>query len=95
MTNDQREIQRKKRKALQKDLRLGVIGLGNIGGAIAANLVADGETLTVYDAEASRIETLVESGAGAASDPADVARASEITLLSLPTPEVVKAVSEQ
>ena len=31
--------------------RVGVIGLGNIGGAVAANLVADGDEVVVADAD--------------------------------------------
>ena len=31
-------------------MRIGVIGAGNIGGAIAANLIADGHAVTVHDA---------------------------------------------
>src|SRR5258705_284231 len=37
--------------------RVGVIGAGNIGGAIAANLVADGHTVTVHDTHPARLAT--------------------------------------
>jgi 3-hydroxyisobutyrate dehydrogenase-like beta-hydroxyacid dehydrogenase len=70
---------------------LGVIGLGNIGGAVAANLVADGHTVTVHDADAARARALV--GATAVDDPAAVGGAAEVTLLCLPTPEVVEEVA--
>jgi 3-hydroxyisobutyrate dehydrogenase-like beta-hydroxyacid dehydrogenase len=73
--------------------RLGFIGLGNIGGAIARNLLADGHALAAHDTEAARVEALVGEGAASASSAAAVARASEITFLSLPTPEVVDAVA--
>jgi len=33
-----------------------MIGLGNIGGHIANNLVADGHEVTVYDIDADRVE---------------------------------------
>jgi 3-hydroxyisobutyrate dehydrogenase-like beta-hydroxyacid dehydrogenase len=69
---------------------LGVVGLGNIGGAIAANLVADGHTVTVSDVDADRAAAI--SGATVGSV-AEVAAASEITLTSLPTPDVVSAVA--
>ena len=32
---------------------IGFIGLGNIGGALAANLLADGHRLTVFDSTRS------------------------------------------
>ena len=72
-------------------MQIGVIGLGNIGGAIAANLVADGHEVTVHDLDASLADAV--TGASAAGDVGSVARATEIALLSLPTPDVVAAVA--
>jgi 3-hydroxyisobutyrate dehydrogenase-like beta-hydroxyacid dehydrogenase len=73
-------------------VRVGVIGLGNIGGAIAANLVADGHEVTVSDLDAARASGIDGATAGTV---AEVAAASEITITSLPTPEVVRAVADQ
>ncbi len=70
----------------------GVIGLGNIGGAIAANLVADGNEVVVHDVDPSAMAAI--TGAAAAPDVASVARQADVTLLSLPTPDVVAAVAE-
>jgi 3-hydroxyisobutyrate dehydrogenase-like beta-hydroxyacid dehydrogenase len=69
----------------------GVIGLGNIGGAIAANLVADGNDVVVYDVDPAAKAAI--SGAEAAPDVASVARQADVTLLSLPTPDVVADVA--
>ena len=74
-------------------MRAGVIGLGNIGGTIAANLVADGHQVAVFDQDVARVRAL--AGAAAASAPEEVARRAELTFLSLPTPAVVRAVAEQ
>ena len=73
-------------------MAVGVIGLGNIGGAIAANLVADGHDVVVHDLDASAMQAI--SGATAADDVESVARRCEFTLLSLPTPEVVADVAD-
>jgi 3-hydroxyisobutyrate dehydrogenase len=73
--------------------RVGVIGLGNIGGAIAANLVADGHEVTVADADARRAASI--TGATAVGSAAAVAATSEITFTSLPTPEVVAGVAAE
>ena len=73
-------------------LRVGVIGLGNIGGAIAANLVADGHQVTVSDLDAERAAAVTGASVGSV---AEVAAASEITITSLPTPEVVAAVADE
>ena len=70
--------------------RVGVIGLGNIGGAIAANLVADGHDLTVADADPDRAAAVTGARAG---DVAAVASAADITVTSLPTTEVVAEVA--
>jgi 3-hydroxyisobutyrate dehydrogenase len=75
-------------------VRLGFVGLGNIGGAIAANLVADGHDVTVLDVDAAKVAPHVEAGATAARDPAGVAARSEITFLSLPTPAIMEHVTE-
>lgn len=74
--------------------RIGVIGLGNIGGAIARNLVEDGHSLTVHDVDPTRCEGLAAAGARAASDAAGVAAESDVTFISLPAPSIVEAVAE-
>jgi len=74
--------------------RLGVIGAGNIGGAIAANLLADGHAVTVHDVDAARLKPLVRAGATPADLPAAVAARSEVTFTSLPSPAVMEAVAD-
>ena len=71
---------------------VGVIGLGNIGGAVAANLLADGHAVTVHDADPARVAVLTAAGAHGADDAAGVAAAADVTLASLPTPDVVERV---
>jgi len=70
--------------------RVGVIGLGNIGSAVAANLVADGDEVVVADLDPARIAAVAGAIGG---DVAAVAAASEITLTSLPTPDDVAGVA--
>src|SRR4030095_1037857 len=71
--------------------RLGVIGAGNIGGAIAANLLADGHERAVHDVDATRTAPLAEKGAAVCASPAAVGERSEITFTSLPTPAIMQA----
>ena len=73
-------------------MRIGVIGLGNIGGAVAANLVEDGHEVVVFDLDPARADA-VEGATGAASVAA-LAAATEATILSLPTPAVVQAAAD-
>jgi 2-hydroxy-3-oxopropionate reductase len=74
-------------------MQVGVIGLGNIGGHVAANLVTDGHEVTVYDVDDAR--AVAVTGATARGSVADVGKACEITVLSLPTPEIVRAVADE
>ncbi len=76
-------------------MRIGFIGLGNIGGAIARNLIEDGFELSVRDPDAERAAQLAESGARVCGDVAAVAAECEITFLSLPTPDDVDTVAAE
>ncbi|MCW5893916.1 MAG: NAD(P)-dependent oxidoreductase [bacterium] len=73
--------------------QVGVVGLGNIGGAVARNLLADGYAVTVYDAVPERVTALVAEGAQGATDVAAVGRASAFTFVSVPTPAVMEEVA--
>ncbi|GGN36750.1 NAD(P)-dependent oxidoreductase [Streptomyces fuscichromogenes] len=60
---------------------VGFIGLGNMGGALAANLVRDGFEVMAYDAAGP---ARTPDGARWAPNPTDVARAVATVVLSLP-----------
>ena len=68
---------------------VGFIGLGIMGKPMAKNLLAAGFDLTVQSRSPGPVEELVAAGASRASDPAEVAAASGITITMLPdTPDV-------
>ncbi len=73
--------------------RVGVVGLGNIGGAIATNLVADGHQVSVTDLDPQRSAAI--GGANAVASAAEAGAAADVTFTSLPTPEVVAAVARE
>lgn len=75
--------------------RIGFIGLGNIGSGVCANLLADDFTVRAFDIDERRLAVQVSAGAHPARGPADVASGSDITFLSLPTPEIMSAVARQ
>src|SRR5262245_64949356 len=75
--------------------RVGVIGVGNIGGAIAANLIADGHTVSVHDTDPERLRPLAAAGAATPGSSADVARESDVTFTSLPSPAAMEAVAAE
>ena len=55
-------------------MQVGFIGLGRMGSPIAANLLAAGHDLTVYNRTKAKAEPLVERGAQLAKTPGDAAR---------------------
>jgi 3-hydroxyisobutyrate dehydrogenase-like beta-hydroxyacid dehydrogenase len=70
--------------------RLGFIGLGNMGGAIALRLLRAGYPLTVLDLDADKQKPLVREGASSATTPGEVAERSTIVLASLQPADVEK-----
>jgi hypothetical protein len=65
----------------RRDSRVGVVGLGHMGHAFAANLVADGYQVCVYDRDPKRAATVIGATAGARLG--DLA-ACNVVLTSLP-----------
>ena len=72
-------------------MRLGFIGLGSMGAAMARNLADDGHDLTVYDLDAGRVEDLARSGDRPGTSGEDVAGAVEVLFTSLPGPRQAAA----
>jgi 3-hydroxyisobutyrate dehydrogenase-like beta-hydroxyacid dehydrogenase len=65
-------------------MKVGFIGLGNMGAAIARNLIKEGHSLTVYNRTRSRAEEFASSGARVAGTPTGAATDVEalITMLA-------------
>ncbi len=55
-------------------MRIGFIGLGQMGGAIAANLIKAGHELTVWNRSTDKTDALVDAGATRAARPVDAAQ---------------------
>lgn len=72
-------------------LKVGFIGLGEMGKWMAINVAKAGFPLTVYYRH-DPVRALVENGATFAESPAEVARKSDCILLSLPDTQAVKEV---
>ena len=70
-------------------MRVGFVGLGNMGGRITRRIVAGGYPVLGFDVDPARA---AEAGASAASSPAAVAEGADTVLLSLPDSPVVEAV---
>jgi 3-hydroxyisobutyrate dehydrogenase-like beta-hydroxyacid dehydrogenase len=59
-------------------MKIGFIGLGNMGSAMAMNLLKAGHNVTVHNRTAQKAKPLVDQGAHAAADPAEASRADVV-----------------
>ena len=71
-------------------MKIGFIGLGVMGGPMAANIVKAGHQLTVYDRSPQAVEVLVKLGARSASCGREVGAASDFVVTMLPEPQHVE-----
>jgi 3-hydroxyisobutyrate dehydrogenase-like beta-hydroxyacid dehydrogenase len=67
-------------------MRYGFLGLGIMGGAMAANLLKAGHHLTVWNRDGSKCAPLAALGAEVAGSPAEVVQASEVTFAMVADP---------
>lgn len=73
-------------------MKIGLIGVGNLGGAIAKRLVEGGFELVACDIDESARKKALGVGAKVAESPKEVARLCDITLMALPFPSDVENV---
>ncbi|RJX33336.1 MAG: NAD(P)-dependent oxidoreductase [Desulfarculus sp.] len=73
-------------------VKLGFIGLGQMGGWMARNLLRAGFALTVYDLDPMQVRALAQAGASVAAGPDELAAVSQWVFLSLPGAVEVEAV---
>ena len=76
------------------DLRIGFIGLGNVGSQLATNLLRHGVDLSVRDLDAQRVAALCARGACAAASPRELAAAVDVVITCLPSPAICAEVME-
>ena len=75
------------------DKTLGFIGVGDMGGPMAGRLLDAGFSLAVYDVRDEATAPLAARGATVAASPKAVADVVDTVIVSLPTPDVVRAVA--
>ena len=69
--------------------KVALVGAGAMGGAIGTRLVETGNTLTVFDLDAEKIQALVAKGGRPAGSAAEAASVSDYVVTSLNSPEIV------
>ena len=72
---------------------IGFIGLGNMGGNMAARYLAAGYTVYGEDRDREHAQPLVDQGLRWASTPRALAEAADVVMTSLPNDDIVKSVA--
>ncbi len=75
-------------------MKIGFIGLGNVGAKLANSLLRNGFDLTVRDLDSELMRTFVDRGAAQAASPKEMARKVDLVITCLPSPAACAEVME-
>ncbi|MCS5676865.1 MAG: NAD(P)-dependent oxidoreductase [Actinomycetota bacterium] len=75
-------------------MRIGFIGLGNVGGKLAGSLLRNGYDLTVRDLDRETARQFLDDGADWADSPREMAEACDVVVTCLPSPAACSTVME-
>ena len=75
-------------------MRIGFIGLGNVGGKLAGSLLRNGHDVTVRDLDEALVAEYVARGAKSATSPRALGESVDLIVTCLPSPSASSAVAE-
>ena len=75
-------------------MKIGFIGLGNVGGKLAGSLIRNGHAVVVRDLDKDLVLAFEGLGAASAGSPRDLAQQVDIIITCLPSPAASAAVAE-
>ncbi|MDP7604061.1 MAG: NAD(P)-binding domain-containing protein, partial [Alphaproteobacteria bacterium] len=75
-------------------MKIGFIGLGNVGGKLAGSILRNGFDLTVRDLDNAVADPFLERGAKGAASPKEMAEVCDMVITCLPNPAASAAVME-
>jgi 3-hydroxyisobutyrate dehydrogenase len=75
-------------------MKVGFIGLGNVGGKLSGSLLRNGFDLTVRDLDRSAAQPFLDQGAHWSDSPRDMAKVCDLIITCLPSPAASAAVME-
>ena len=75
-------------------MKIGFIGLGNVGGKLAGSLLRNGYNLTVRDLNEEFVSDFVSRGAKSADSPKEMAVLCDVIITCLPSPKACSQVME-
>lgn len=76
-------------------MKIGFIGLGNVGGKLAGSLLRNGHALWVHDLDRARVAEFCANGAKAGDHPAAMMQRCDVVITSLPSPAASAAVMDE
>ena len=76
-------------------MKVGFIGLGNVGAKLSGSLLRNGVDLTIHDLDDARVSDFVARGATRGKSPADLMENCDIVITCLPSPTISAAVVDQ
>lgn len=75
-------------------MKIGFIGLGNVGGKLAGSILRNGYELSVRDLDESLMQSFVDKGASRANSPKELAETCDVVITCLPSPAACSQVME-
>lgn len=75
-------------------MKIGFIGLGNVGGKLAGSLIRNGHQVVVRDLNPELVAEFTGRGADAAASPREIAETCDVIITCLPSPAASAAVAE-
>ena len=75
-------------------MKIGFIGLGNVGGKLAGSLLRNKFDLTVRDLDENLTKSFVDLGAKAANTAKELAEQVDLVITCLPSPKICSKVME-
>lgn len=75
-------------------MKVGFIGLGNVGSKLSKSLLRNGFEMVVRDLDREAAEPLLDGGAGWADTDRELAEACDLVITCLPSPAAVRSVME-
>ena len=75
-------------------MKVGFIGLGNVGGKLSGSLLRNGYELTVRDLDPAAAQPFLDQGAHWGESPKAMAQACDLVITCLPSPAASATVME-
>ena len=75
-------------------MKIGFIGVGNVGGKLAGSLLRNNFELTVLDLDSNQMKKFEKKGASITNTPKELTKNVDLIITCLPSPEICAEVME-